>query len=348
MNKVLITGLGIGNSMGICQVCNMDYSWLINNPGTFIWADKICVPAELFGHYSNKKSKFVEAINHIMNIADDAGMIEKIEIPESWKKDVEKIYSSAVADAKQIAERFPEVVMKGNDGVPNEIVINGNSFCGPYISSIYASIELANRIGANCLFSEKANNFLSYRYGLDADSHIHRNRHKVYNQIFQTLIPNEQILPEYVIEPDTRCKSCENNSKCKKTYISDIEKQMSSILKWREYDEICQAKEVIDDILWRKNNLKTDREIKEVITEFNAKKKTINENINRRFPAIRRWTNLVAVIASPIAVYSTISGDTTIAAVSAGLVGLSTAVEKITDVYKSKNNWVGFFDKKLP
>jgi hypothetical protein len=47
-----------------------------------------------------------------------------------------------------------------------------------------------------------------------------------------------------------------------------------------------------------------------------------------------------------VTVYSALSGDATIAAISASAIGISTAVEKATEVYKSKNNWVGFFDKK--
>ena len=32
MNKVLVTGLGIAREFGICDSCNLDVSWLANNP----------------------------------------------------------------------------------------------------------------------------------------------------------------------------------------------------------------------------------------------------------------------------------------------------------------------------
>ena len=346
MNKVLVTGLGIGNSMEICQSCNMDYSWLINNPATFIWADKICIPANLFGQYPDNKNKYSNAIKHVMDIIDDAGMVEKIVIPDSYKKEARTIYAAAIADAEQIVRRFPEVVKKGDVEVPDEIIINGTGFCGPYIASIYASIELADRIGANCLFDKKANSFLAYRYGLDVNSRIHENEHRIYNEVFQTLIPNEPILPGYIIEDEKQCKICMHYDKCSKNYIGEIEQRLSTILKWREYDEIYRAKEVVEDLIWRKGNLNSENDVKEVVKEFEGKKKKINEIINKRFPVIHRWTKLVTIIASPIALYSYIYGDTTLTAVSLGLAGLSTAVEKAAGIYKSHNNWVGFFDKQ--
>ena len=346
MNKVLITGLGIGNSLNFCVACNMDYSWLIENPATFIWADKICIPSNLFGQYSSEKSKFSTAVELIMNIADDAGVIDKITIPDSYKKEAETTYSTAIEDAKHISECFPEVVKKGTDQVPDEILINGKSFCGPYIASIYASIKLADRIGANCLFNDNVNTFLKYRYGLEIHKHISTNEHKIYNEIFQTLIPNEPVLPEYAYINEETCETCKKFSNCKDRYLDDIEEKVKQVLKWREYDEVYRAKEVIDDIIYRKNSIQTEEDVKEVLAEFEAKKKKINLNINKRFPSIQRWTNLVTICASPVTVYSALSGDATIAAISASAIGLSTAVEKATEVYKSKNNWVGFFDKK--
>ena len=37
MNKVLITGLGVAKELGICEICNLNFSWLVNNPSTILW-----------------------------------------------------------------------------------------------------------------------------------------------------------------------------------------------------------------------------------------------------------------------------------------------------------------------
>ena len=43
MNKVFITGTAVGNELGLCAPCTLDFSWLIENPATLIWADKIAI-----------------------------------------------------------------------------------------------------------------------------------------------------------------------------------------------------------------------------------------------------------------------------------------------------------------
>ena len=48
MNKVLVTGLGIAREFGICDSCNLDFSWLANNPSTILWADQLYIPYSSF------------------------------------------------------------------------------------------------------------------------------------------------------------------------------------------------------------------------------------------------------------------------------------------------------------
>lgn len=44
MNKVLITGLGVGKALDLCYECNLNFSWLVDNPSTLLWVDKILLP----------------------------------------------------------------------------------------------------------------------------------------------------------------------------------------------------------------------------------------------------------------------------------------------------------------
>ncbi len=54
MNKILLTGLALGKDIGLCPVCNYDFEWLLNNPSSLLWADKIIVPETI---YQTKKKK---------------------------------------------------------------------------------------------------------------------------------------------------------------------------------------------------------------------------------------------------------------------------------------------------
>ena len=42
--KILIPGLGVGKSMGLCDTCNMAFGELFVNPSLLLWADRICIP----------------------------------------------------------------------------------------------------------------------------------------------------------------------------------------------------------------------------------------------------------------------------------------------------------------
>ena len=48
MNKVLVTGLGVASELGICESCNLNFSWLVNNPSTILWADQLYIPQASF------------------------------------------------------------------------------------------------------------------------------------------------------------------------------------------------------------------------------------------------------------------------------------------------------------
>ena len=343
MNKILITGLGIGKSLGICDACNLDYSWIVDNPATFIWTDKICIPKDMYGKYSSRDEKQANALKLIMDIADSEGIIDKITVPDSVSAISTSVYQMALEDAKQIAKQFPESVKKGDVGVPDELIIDGAHYCGPYIGSIYASITLADHIGANCIFDRRALAFLKYKYGLEMQKYIHGNNSVFYNEIFQLLIPDQQLLPPFFAEDQEKCVICKNYIDCNDSYLFDIEKNMKKIIEWRKYEEIGQVKEVINSIIWKKNSLVTDSDVEDAIRQFNTKKQKINDAMSRAFPRIQRWANIVTFVASPLAMYSFYTGTYAEAALSTTLAGVSAMVDKGIDIYKSKNNWVSFF-----
>lgn len=54
MNKVLVTGLGIAREFGICDSCNLDFSWLANNPSTICGQTNYIFHIRLLKHKLNK------------------------------------------------------------------------------------------------------------------------------------------------------------------------------------------------------------------------------------------------------------------------------------------------------
>lgn len=86
MNKILVTGLGIGSDFGVCSVCNLDFSWLVSNPSTLVWVDKILLTQNAWQSREKVDDKFDKAVNIILEKADKQGVIEIIKPKEIFQK----------------------------------------------------------------------------------------------------------------------------------------------------------------------------------------------------------------------------------------------------------------------
>lgn len=346
MNKVLITGLGVGKSLHVCDCCNLDYSWLGMNPSTLIWADKICIPQKAYNAQLDEKGKASKAINLVLEMANKNGILDIVNISDMYQDCVgEQIYSAVKRDTNALLANFPQNIGMGREGVPDQILIEGEEYCGPYLASIYASIRVARDLGANCLFDKRVYHFLKYRYGLEMVTQTKQLERDIYNEIFNVFIPNESPIPKYAFENDEKCSECAYEDKCEGEYLEILEKNLREIFRWRQYDEIYQAREEIDKIVAIKGQITNEKQIKEVIREFEDRKEKINVNLHKRFPKVKRWTNLVTVMATPFTLCSALNGNLEATAVSAAASAVSIAVEKAVEIYETQNSWVGFFDK---
>lgn len=85
MNKVLVTGLGIAREFGICDSCNLDFSWLANNPSTILWADQLYIPYSSFeAQVKQMERKDEKIISLFLNMAEDYGMIKKVDLSDMY------------------------------------------------------------------------------------------------------------------------------------------------------------------------------------------------------------------------------------------------------------------------
>ncbi len=346
MNKVLITGLGVANELGICESCNLNFSWLVNNPSTILWADQLYIPQASFEtQIANKEQKNEKIIGMFLEMAEERGIISKLNIADMYQKTVgDQIYQKMLTDSQTLLATFPEVIKKGDERVPNEILIGDEGYCGAWISSIYAGMRVARDIGANCLFSKREHTFLKYLYGLDANRINGNIINNVYTEVFSLYMPEKLAVHSYAFTDEEHCKHCVHYERCKENYLTDTEKAFEKMFKWREYDELQQAKEEINKIICLKNDISSQKDIDDVVKEFKGKQDKINRNINKRFPKIERWTKMTTVLATPITIASAISGNIPLTVGGAVATGVAQATENLLEIYKSKNNWVGFIN----
>ena len=346
MNKILITGLGVANELGICESCNLNFSWLVNNPSTILWADQLYIPQASFEtQIANKEQKSEKIIGMFLEMAEVHGIISKLNITDMYQKTVgDQIYQKMLMDSQNLLATFPEVIKKGDEGVPNEILIGDERYCGAWISSIYAGMRVARDIGANCLFSKREHTFLKFLYGLDANRINGNIINNVYTEVFSLYMPEKLAVHSYAFTDEEHCEQCVHYEQCKENNLTDTEKALEKMFKWREYDELQQAKEEINKIILLKNDISSQKDIDDVVKEFKGKQDKINRNINKRFPKIERWTKMTTVLATPITIASAISGNIPLTIGGAVATGVAQATENLLEVYKSKNNWVGFIN----
>lgn len=346
MNKVLVTGLGVANGFGACDACNLDFSWIINNPSTLLWADKICIPKDAYEKEIQRGSeKLDKVIQLFLNMTDERKLIDKIDVSEMYQDNMgERIYNQAVQDSHKLIEVYPHKIKKGDEKVPDEIVIENQGYCGSWMASVYASLILARDLDANCLFGNREHTFLKYLYGLNTNLQHQGMKSEVYNEIFSLYLPESIAVHNYATTTEEKCQTCKHYENCESKYLDETQGAFSKVLEWREYDEIQQAKEVIDKIVKSKDEIISENDINDLIGEFKEKQEKINKNINSRFPKIERWTKMTTVMGAPLTIAGAITGNEVMTAGGVTLFTAGEAMEKILETYKSKNNWVGFIN----
>ena len=185
MNRVLVSGLGNASDMGLCDACDLNFSWLVHYPSILIWCDEICLPQNaLKAQKSSNDSKNDLAINLFLDLADSANLIKAIDLSPLKEAGIDKVISATAArDSVALLEHDSEI-QKGSEGVPGEITINGQGYCHAVQTSIYTSILNADLLDASCLFSDYERTYLEKLYAVKEYTHPKSSTATIFNEIF--------------------------------------------------------------------------------------------------------------------------------------------------------------------
>lgn len=349
MNKILITGLALGAEPDInaCSACNYDLSWLFNNPSTLLWSDKIIITPKIYEMIKIKKfhgednDRIGEAVNVIFEQMERYDLIEIKQPSDIITEEVrDEIFLQIEKDSKSLCMAFPRVVKEGiEEGVPGSLIVEDYEYCTPVLWSLYAGLILSNAWGANIFYQGRGYNYFKYKFGIDNYIDIKSERHKAFDEIFSTLLPEKGILPNVLHDP--KCKECQKESLCGSEAMKNIERNTKDILSWRSYDELTELRSVLNEISNTKNNselIPAD----EIIRQFETKEVKLRNKINNLFPKIQHWSNIVTVLSVPAIVAGISTGSKTVASVAAGIGGLATVSGKYAELIKNKYRWLGF------
>lgn len=347
MQKVLITGLGIGKMMGLCDPCNLDFSWLFNNISTLLWTDKVCLPKDMFDDViKEQRNKFDVAISIMLQTLKDYNLIELIDNVEFELQPaaLNNMYIKVAKDLNEMMEMFPDRIqiheLEENNHL--NIHIDNQEYCFPYISSIYASLFMAEAIGAQCILDDHMYTFLKYKSELNHKKISSRSSLGLYSDIFSFILPDDTVPPEYLRTREEACRTCVNEEKCSTTYEKATKEYIYKVLSYRNYDELYQLREEIENIVEQFISGGEDITSDDVKEELQRRQQRINHLIHRRFEQIKRWAKVASICSVPLSIVNVANGNIPAAIASASIAGLSEVSKKIMDIYESKKKWVGF------
>ncbi len=352
MNKLLVTGVAIGRGAGVSAVSNYDLDWLIHYPSVLLWADRILVADTIWDVVKNESYPHPELARCCKIIFDTAkaeGIVEIVK-PSKLINDTlqESFFSKIEHDIDQMKRIFPDKVSVkslGKDGLegPDEITLDGNQFCSPYLWAVYASLFLARAWRANCLFDQRVLDYLRYKFGISAfPKEADVGRVKCFTTVFESYLPNDPLIPDYAFYGQGCCSTCKHEDKCKGSYLSDLEKRMGTLLRWRDYDEIHQVKAVVNSIVAKRDKAGAAIDAEEVAKSFREKQKKLRKLTKAAFPKIKRWANVSTMLSIPLAVAGLVTGSSIVKLTGAGVVGMAQLSKEYVKFLESKYSWVGF------
>lgn len=356
-NKVLVTGMSLGKSFNTCQICGLDINWLIQYPSIIIWADKIIIPEIIWNDITSasifnqeKTPELNKGLKLIFEILQAEGIIEVVNPQSTISTEVSDNISHQIdEDRIALSKLFPESVSIGEDDkVPGQLFVNGSEYCYPFMWMVYASLVLSKSLDAHCLFNNKTMNICKYKFGLsNLPTNTNMSRLEAFQSIFEAYLPNEHILPEYIITNKETCGKCAKEESCKDAYLSDLEINVKDTLKLRDYDEIYQLKSVVNNIVDKRSKSGGIIDAHEIRQEFSEVQTKLRRRMQLVFPRIKRWSNVSTMVSIPIALAGTATGLPILTLTGASLFGLSQAANKTTDILSSKYSWTGFTNKDV-
>lgn len=355
MPKVLITGHSVGNDFGLCSSCGFDHEWLLRYPSVLLWVDSILMTKSTWNSIVNTNKKdekpFEKTTRLIFEILHSAGLLEIIDPLEILSPDISKnIVSSVEGDIEALVSRFPDSVRLGNtNDVPGQVFINQYEYCSPYLYSVYASLLLAKILNAQCLFNHRVLNFCNYKFGLGAfPTGAQYDKFRCFHSVFETLFPNEPLLPEYAImygndKVEKGCTSCKNEIKCSDSYLSTTEAQVKRALLLREREEIDESRILIQKII--NTNSCGAIEPSKLKDEFLKECQRLSQRNRKTFRKVKFWCSMSMMLSVPMTVVGISTSNPALLATGTATLGLSTGIKHLIDTLQEKYRWTAYFNK---
>jgi hypothetical protein len=357
--NLLVSGGTMGGAEGrICDSSVCDISWLVSNPTSLIWPDKIILTKKLNKRLEDERNsgetnKYGRSFGKIFEIAKEYNVVEIKDSDDIITETVEQELLKLIdMDIEKLCQFFPKQIQRGTDKeVPNQVLVEGEEYCAGNLSGIYSSLLLAKEWNAELVFSTRANHFLKYKLGtsLNGNELIQR---KAFDNIFNTILPEKEIFPYYVMNETygkyakNNCNNCTKPEICEKTYLEELENNVRDYMDIREFDEIDQIKNTLREISQKLESTSPIYDQNDIVREFRRTERKLNRDLKTSLPKINRWANLSLVASKPMTLLGLATGNPLVTYTAASFIGISESVKELIEYSKSKYKWVGFMEQR--
>ncbi|KAA6311872.1 hypothetical protein EZS27_037087, partial [termite gut metagenome] len=292
-----------------------------------------------------KKIEFNKATKLIFEILDSVGMVEVVNTKSLLTEDfVSGLYNTIDKDL--------ELLIEGKEckNIEGFYVIDELEYCTPHLWTTYASLILSQYYNSNILLEQYELNYLKNLIYVKENIEVKNltSKTNIIQEVFNILLPEEMLRHQYLYDSKDRCETCKFMEKCDSSYLSEIEKQLFKILDRRNYDEIISLTKILDKICDSKFKESLEIDTPSVMRELNIEKTKAQKMINKTFPKIQRWSNMVTTLSVPFTIMSGVySKSPFITGLGVGSVALNRGVNALLDILKSKYQWINFLNKSI-
>ncbi len=342
---IVLTGLALGGTSGICPCSNLDFSWAFNTPSNILWMDKLIVTREINDLIENDYTRRAEerAIKIIFQKLKDAGIVEIIE-NKFDKKAGERLMLDVSSDFDLVKDQL-EVRMAGRGKKKQaDYYIGDYHYCLPSLWTLYAAIQISYEQNASFYLTEREYCYLSKLIPIKYGRTLSPGCNAAIEEVLQLYLPNLFVGHSYLFcDHKKYCNQCLHKKQCKDSFLLDIEKQMDLVLSYRQYDEVRRTCDVMDKLCERSMMSGKILNGTELLDDLIAEAEKVKKESMRALKNIKTWSKITTAVSIGFNALTFINP----------IFGLASAVDRAASYSLSEKkesiqknlNWVSFINR---
>lgn len=352
MKKLFQTGLALGNVSGNCSACNIDMSWLYHTPSKLLWLDKVVVTEHLWqlivgpkrSEYMAKQTSnnfqrdlMFKTDKLVFEILDSVELIQHIGDNFVSQENYQAIYKQIDADFDLLLEN--KVLKKQDSHIYS---IGKNRYCQPKLWTLYFALLASRKLNANISLDEEELTYLRtlLPYKLAMDISVSRSSSAI-NEVLLMKIPQVNIWPEFTFSNKARCFECAKMEKCDDSYLKDVEKNLFSLLEYRQHDEIQEFCGVLNQLCDKKFAERYEVDSKDLLRELNIEKIRVQAKLNKTYKKVDNWVKIVGTISAALSLGAIFKYPELTPFGAIGFFAANVG-DKVSNYFKEKYRWVNF------